>query len=237
MDAKTWLSHVAACMPLAGDPVKRARHMAAFAEHIGANHPAGILTPEMAEHIGRSLAAFPTAADLDAAIRAAPASVMAPPASGEVTLLRAWARTFEGSLAKGEAPVRAILGTARRHGPPGHWAWVLREHRALVEEAAPEWLDTEEADRLFWRGRFVEMRGRHPSIRWRWARETLAQISRDGAHPRPWLVGPLVEMIQRAEAEGADTSQPVPEPHPGAMQMPAEAVGRGELRPLVAAEA
>lgn len=218
MDLKTWIQHVASHMPVGGDAAKRARLMGTFLEHLRAKYPAAAFTLASAEHVGQQLEGFPTVAAIEEAMASVPRSLWgeAPEPDDENDLrIPAWKRTFERRIAKG-GRLRDYLGVHKDHGPPEVWAWILREHADLVREHAPEWIapDPDKEEKDWWRARILDMRARHPSVRWIWAMENMAQISQPDSYPKPWLVPALAKMIRQAEADGADTSLEVRPPRP-----------------------
>lgn len=89
--------------------------------------------------------------------------------------------------------------------------------------------DADAADRQFWQARVDRIRALpHATLRWRDAMGAMWVLNQGTAHPRPWAIALVSEVIAEADADGADTN-------PARVNMPVPGVlailqrGRAEM--------
>lgn len=104
-----------------------------------------------------------------------------------------------------------LLAVLRREGEllaPQQAAPVTHRPSARVETPEQREAREEFEDREWWRDRLERLDAiADPTARWREVMGMAAVLNRPGAHPRPYLVGRIREILDEAEAEGADTDE------------------------------
>jgi hypothetical protein len=224
MTSKDWLAHLASLIA-SRLPGNRA-HLQAYAGAVAKSIPAHWLTPELAERVERHMLDRMKLAELLAVINLEGQLIPAPKGSAANALSAesAWIACFERRVVDGTV-TRAYLSLVRQHGPSACWVHIQQHHGDLVQELAPEWVSgaEDDQDKRWWREWLgTVVKARNPTVRWVHATEILHQVSQPDSHPRPWLVDALYGIIDRAKAEGADTTAEVrsPRPYPQRGQQP-----------------